>query len=354
MGSRFSPLLTFLDDRSSVAGLDEEGWSLLLAEARAGGLMSRLAVEFLADASTRIPDRVEPHLIAAVRQAEALQHDVMCELLWIGKALNALETRVILLKGAAYVAAGLPAARGRIFSDIDLLVGRPSIAACEAALMLGGWVTGHLDAYDQRYYREWSHEIPPLTHVQRGTTVDLHHSLVMPTCRIHVDSASMIEAAIPIAGTNWYRLSDEDIVLHAASHLLLNAEFDRGLRDLWDVDILLRHFGTHVPDFPDRVLARAAQVGLVDVTRQAFMLCRHFFGTRLPTPVSGSVGGIVLALLEMASNTRHPETRPRWQMVADWLLSLRELSLRLPPQLLLRHLLHKLSQGFERRQSPAL
>ena len=209
--------------------------------------------------------------------------------------------------------------------------------------MLGGWSTGKLDAYDQRYYRQWSHEIPPMTHLRRGTTIDLHHSLAMPTCRIKVDSAKMVAEAIPVDGHEfWWRLKDEDIVLHAASHLLLNSEFDHGLRDLWDIDSLFRHFLSNKPEFPDRLLSRAREVGLEAILRQTMALASRFFATPVPNALLPTrKTDPVSWLLTQSASTRHPETRPVLQQLADILLLGRELYLRLPTRLLAVHLWHK-------------
>ncbi len=340
-----SPLLNFLADHSSAAHLDAEGWSLLLAEARACGVMARvakvLAQDYPALLSSHAPPQVMPHIIAATRQSDSLANDVQRELSFLSDALAGVGTPTLLLKGAAYCAASLPAARGRIFSDIDLLVAPPFLAQAEAALMLGGWASGKHDDYDQRYYREWSHEIPPMVHLQRGTTIDLHHSLTMPTCRIRIDSRRMIEEAVALPGKgNWFRLKDEDMVLHAASHLLLNSEFDRGLRDLWDIDLLMRHFETTTPNFANWVLVRAEAVGLSRIVRSAFALCHRFFRTPLPGQALASSSSLMV-LLACSANTRHPQTRPRLQGAADQLLFMRELALRLPAHLLVRHLWHK-------------
>lgn len=349
-----SPLLNFLADHSSAADLDAEGWSLLLAEARVCGVMSRVASVLAAGTAglaTQMPAQVMQHMVAAMRQSDSLAHDVQRELTLLSAALADVDTPKLLLKGAAYCAAGLPAARGRIFYDIDLLVARPFLPQAEAALMLGGWAVGKQDSYDQRYYREWSHEIPPMTHLQRGTTIDLHHSLAMPTCRIHIDSERMIAAAVPLPGQgNWFRLKDEDMVLHAASHLLLNSEFDRGLRDLWDIDLLMRHFETTTPNFSHRVLARAEMVGLGPIARCAFSLCHRIF--RTPLPQEALAGRrLLLWLLTSAATTRHPQTRPRAQGMADQLLFVRELALRLPVHLLLRHLWHKATVGLNQKEN---
>lgn len=349
-----SPLLSFLADLDRVVSFDEEDWSLLLAEARACDVLPRVATRLLDGLGQEVvPARFRRHLAAAVKQGEALMQDVRREMVFVSRALAEVGAPLVLLKGGAYVMARLPPARGRTFSDLDILVRRSQLPEVESALLLGGWAASDVDEYDQRYYREWSHEIPPMTHRDRQTTVDLHHSLVMPTCRIQIDSERMIGDAVPVAGLkNWWRLCDEDLVLHAASHLLLNSEFHHGLRDLGDIDLLLRHFESLSPGFSDRVLERAHIVGMGLMAEQCFALCRHIF--RTPALATAEpIRGPMLHLLAAATSTRHPDTRPSWQPLAEFFLMLREVSLRLPPALLVRHLGHKTMQALTPAERPA-
>ena len=345
-----SPLTRFLRDRGVVGSFSAEEWSLMLAEARHAGMLARIARWILGSSMAgSVPPCHRDSLAAALVHSAAFRRDVQRELRSISSALVHVEAPILLLKGASYVALGLPAADGRIFSDIDLLVGDKQIRFVERELMLGGWITGEIAAYDDRYYRQWSHEIPPMTHTRRGTTIDLHHSLVMPTCRIAVNSSRMVNDAVRIAGSErFWRLRDEDILLHAAAHLLLNGEFDRGLRDLCDIDLLYRHFSSGSAEFAERLIARSAEVGLEAIVRQALYLAWRFFSTpaddrlllqREPTAF--------VRLVEKAVSSRHPDTRIRGQAMADWLLMVRELSLRLPPNLLLIHLMHKMWVGFQ-------
>ena len=320
----------------------------MLSEARQLGLLARIAHGV--DGSSlagNFPPRQQEHLRAAMIHSAAFRRDVLRELQFIRNALVRVKSPILLLKGASYVALGLPVANGRIFSDIDLLVAIEQIRFVESELMLGGWITGELDSYDDRYYRQWSHEIPPMTHTHRGTTIDLHHSLVMPTCRVAIDSLRMINEAVPIGGGEiFWRLRDEDMLLHAAAHLLLNGEFDRGLRDLWDIDLLFRHFSAACPEFPKKLMVRSTEVGLETILRQALFLSRRFFATPVDERWVGEESTLFVRLVEKAVSSRHPETRSSGQAMADWLLMIRELSLRFPPKLLLIHLLHKMWVGF--------
>lgn len=340
-----SPLMSLLAGGGHES-FDPEAWSLLFSEARRAGLMARLAASLRLD-QVELPERLQKHVTASLIEATAFQRDVLRELDHVQQALQGLGVPVLLLKGAAYVRLNLPAARGRIFSDIDIVVARESLGQAEASLMLGGWQTGKLDPYDQRYYREWSHEIPPMTHRRRGATLDLHHALVMPTCRVRVDSGKMLRQAVPIEGSPfWWRLQDEDMVLHAASHLMFNSEFERGLRDLWDIHLLFCDFASRSASFPERLFERAREVGLAEVIREALLLARTFLGTPIPENLLRGEAKMATRLIARAVYSRHRQTRPGSQWLVDTLLLGREMYLRLPNHLLLRHLAHKASVSF--------
>ena len=61
----------------------------------------------------------------------------------ISRALRDVGAPVILLKGAAYLAMQLPAARGASFSDVDVLVPKARLSQVESALLQRGWMTTH-------------------------------------------------------------------------------------------------------------------------------------------------------------------------------------------------------------------
>ena len=164
---------------------------------------------------------------------------VRWELNRIERALKHLQIPILLLKGAAYVAAGLPAARGRLVSDIDIMVPRQALDGAEAALQAAGWRPIKLDPYDQRYYRTWMHELPPLVHSERGTVVDLHHTILPPTSRLKPDPAKLWSAAQPLGTGPLHVLAPPDMVLHSAAHLFHDGDLRFSLRDLVDIADLL-------------------------------------------------------------------------------------------------------------------
>ena len=69
-------------------------------------------------------------------------HSIRREARFLRDALAPAGIPLILLKGAAYVVAGLPAAEGRLFADVDILVPRERLADAESALMLTGFAIG--------------------------------------------------------------------------------------------------------------------------------------------------------------------------------------------------------------------
>lgn len=342
---RESPLHLFLKHpRSDHWWGAAESSSLLIAEARGIGLLPRLA-SLLSDSPPSPENELlsfQAHFCSALIHASAFQRDVIRELGLIKQALAKVQFPVLLLKGAAYTLMDCGIARGRVFSDIDILVGANQIAIVESYLKAAGWFSANMTPYDERYYREWSHEVPPLTHRNRGTTIDLHHSLVMPTCRVKVDSEAMINDAVPLSVDGfWWRLKDEDLVLHAAAHLLLNGEFDRGLRDLWDIDALLKLFSSKRSDFFVTLKNRADKIGLAEVLADTLYLLKYFFDAPIPSNVPMSGGHIRRLLFRASLGTRHSETKSRFQLISDVLLAVREIYLRLPLKLMMVHLWHK-------------
>ncbi|HEY7787425.1 MAG TPA: nucleotidyltransferase family protein, partial [Casimicrobiaceae bacterium] len=98
-------------------------WEALIRRGREADLLGTLA--FRLNERGRldaVPAAPRAHLLAAQYRCRAQQVAVLREVDAIAAALNDLRVQVVLLKGAAYLLAGLPPSRGRLFSDIDILV----------------------------------------------------------------------------------------------------------------------------------------------------------------------------------------------------------------------------------------
>ena len=344
-------LVRTLRTPAAISGYALGDWDILVRQARAAGLLARLGHRLreqgLVDA---MPMEARWHFEAAETLA-AKQYTAVCwELQQIRAALAGLDSPLIVLKGAAYVAARLPAATGRLFNDIDILVPRESLPQVETALMLAGWHATGLSEYDKRYYRRWMHEIPPMRHVRRETVIDVHHAILPDTARYHPDSAKLRARAVAVEDIPGIRvLAAEDRILHSATHLFHDGELPHGLRDLTDLDLLLRDAAAD-SDFWPRLTARADELQLGRSLFYALRYVRHFLATPVPDKVMRAVdafspGRLTLALMD-GIFTRvlapdHASSADLFTPAARLAAFVRAHWLRMPLHLLIPHLARK-------------
>lgn len=352
MSDASSLLCGVLIEPASITTLELAQWDLLLRQAQKSGLAARLHALLTGDAlRAHIPERALLHLQAAATVARRQHEMVRWEVAQIEHALYEYGIPVVLLKGAAYVMAELPCARGRMFSDVDLLVPHPALKATELALFGYGWVSQGLDAYDTRYYRQWMHELPPLTHLTRKTVLDVHHTILPPTARLKPDPRKLLHDALPLDGyEDMYVPCPADMVLHSATHLFHEGEFGHGLRDLVDLDDLTRHFAAQDDDFWSALLARARQMDLCGPLYYGLRYAQRFLHTPVPAEVSDALraagpGRVMLplmdALFDRGLAPHHRSCDDLASPAARWLLYVRSHYLRMPMRLLLPHLARK-------------
>jgi hypothetical protein len=337
-----------LREPAVMAGFDAETWDRVIRQARAAGLLGRLGA-LASGFSRQLPEAVWRHLEAALTLAEQQRRAVNWELEQLSRTLAAVEGPVVLLKGAAYAAAGLPPAAGRIFTDIDLLVPQAQLDAAESALRLDGWFTSPHDAYDLRYYREWMHELPPMQHIRRQTLLDLHHSILPTTARRKTQPALFLAASLPLATFPRFSVPEPaDQVLHSATHLFHEGEWQHGLRDLVDLDALLRAYVSD-PAFWPHLLTRAETLNLGRPLYYALRYARRLLRTPIPeqaiTNCPERPGPIAAAAMDAlflpAFASAHAECRTFFSGIASFLLYVRSHWLRMPLHLLVPHLLRK-------------
>jgi hypothetical protein len=265
-------------------------WDLLLQQAQNTGLGGRLAdilrsAGILAD----VPARVRHVLAMAEVHTDKFRRQTLWEAKSMRAILHPLDQPVILMKGGAYIVRGLAAGRGRPLSDIDILVPRERLGAVENAFLTNGWHAIKHDSYDDRYYREWSHELPPLRHMRRGTVLDIHHTILPPTARYTVDGAKLLPAVQDIPGEpGLMTLQPVDMVLHNIVHLFADGAMENGLRDLVDLHSLLGEFRT-TPGFWRGLLQRAEELGLGRPLYYALDTVSHVLEFPVPLEVMAEV-----------------------------------------------------------------
>lgn len=344
-------LLAAFRQPATLVDLSLEDWDLLLRQARQANLQARLCwLVDVHDLMEQVPPRARQHLEWSRVVTERHTLAVQWEVLQIQHALVNVGVPVILLKGAAYLMAKLPAAEGRLFSDIDIIVPKSSLNTVEAALMLHGWASTHHDEYDQRYYRTWMHELPPMQHIRRMTTIDVHHAILPETANIHPDTAKLLAAAQQLEGYNDLKvLAPVDMILHSAVHLFHEGDLNNGLRDLLDLDGLLKTFGTTSGFWPTLV-DRAKEI---ELTRPLFYALRYttrLLHTPVPSMPLQSIkafgpGALTLWIMDQLYSRAlmpvHPSCSDWFTGLARVLLFVRGNWLRMPPLLLARHLFQK-------------
>ena len=334
-----------------VASLNSCDWDILIRQARRGDLLGRLyTVVQQNQLLTTVPESVRKHLLSAWALAQKHERDLRWEVNRIQHALNDTRIPIVLLKGAAYLMQNLPAAKGRFYADIDIMVPKVSLPAVEGALLIHGWMTGKLDSYDQKYYRKWMHEIPPMRHRRRQTVIDVHHRILPETTRAQPDAKKLFDASIPLKGNESLRtLAPVDMVLHSATHLFYESELDHGLRDLLDLHELFISFGDD-ETFWVKLTERAQEL---ELTRPLYYALRYTQGF-LSTPIPGQSirqvekegpNRLLLSLMDILYKRAlvpvHSSCDLYMTDLARWLLYIRGHYLRMPIYLLIPHLIRK-------------
>lgn len=341
-------LVNVLRDPITAQNLDEARWSSLIATARSANLLGALA-QSLQNAAVLVDRTAQRHLNGASQLSVRQHQSVVWELHQLQAALGQLSIPVVLLKGAAYGTAGHSVAKGRLFGDIDILVPRTAIGDVESRLMLNGWVTAKTSAYDQHYYRTWMHELPPMVHVRRGTVLDVHHTILPLTTRNRPDPEQIFARALPvgIAGLPALHVPcPEDLVIHSMTHLVHEGELHNGLRDLRDIDCMLRDFGD-LPGFWERFVRNATGNDLAGPVHLGLLLVGHFFHTPIPASVAdelSAANGLSWAprwLLKTYDTALLADQGTGVRMASNLALLviyIRSHSLRMPWPMLVRHL----------------
>jgi hypothetical protein len=345
-------LLAALTRPAAMASWSERDWDLAIRQARRSRLLPRLALDAGSlGLDSRIPKKAADMLAAERYAAAEHARYLSWEIGRVRRVFEGLGHPLILLKGAAYAAAGLPPARGRPSNDLDILVPEDALAEVEAALIAHGWRHVELSDYAQSYYRDWMHELPPLRHALRGTVIDVHHTILPRTGRVRPNARRLIADAVatPIPGA--FVLAPGDMVLHSAAHLFQDGHLHFAIRDLVDLADLMRHFGEDAA-FWDRLVARAA---LHDLGRPLFYAVRYatlLLGLEVPKAAQAAIGraappGLVLRLMDRLAPRAllpgDPDVRDTAGAPAALLLYMRSHWLRMPPWMLAAHLVRQAS-----------
>ena len=326
-----------LAERRDPAALAPGDWDGIIGVARSEAMLGTLAyrLEGAALPPTVAALFADQRMAAAVAQSQALWEAEMAR-----RALAPAGIEFVLLKGAAYAAAGMACAAGRQIGDLDILVLASDIRRAENELLNAGWEWVKSDPYDDHYYRAHMHELPPLIHAGRDRMIDVHHTILPRTHRITPDALILVSEALETP-SGFRTLNPAAMVCHCAAHMLADGDLQGGLRNLWDFHCLVLDFLEDDPDFYLTVIEEASVHGLVDVVKRAFRLSHRLYGTPLKTysrPLTlgfdrhGSDNLYIRRLLARDDWGRvtHPLLERAFYIRSHWL--------RMPPVMLAKHL----------------
>ncbi|MDR3530875.1 MAG: nucleotidyltransferase family protein [Rhodopila sp.] len=351
-------LMRSMRDPASITRLDAEALDDVLYAAHRNRLLARLehdlsGLGILQD----LPEAAQRRLASARIQAHVNAVTWRFEIDRVRRALAGLGIRIVLLKGAAYQRAGLPPARGRFSVDLDILVPAADIGRVEWTLINGGWEPAKMNAYDQHYYRDWMHQIPPLTHGKRGTELDVHHTIFPPVSGIRIASETLLADAVSVGDGLWV-LSPADMVLHAATHLFQENPAGR-LRDLLDLHDLLALFGPRAA-FWESLTGRARRLGLGRPLYYSLRYAADLTGTAIPAAVLAETeaafapNALQLRLMDWlvrSAIVARSSDRESGGGLARFLLFARSHWIKMPLGVLLRHTAVKLVHRMRERKA---
>jgi hypothetical protein len=295
-----------------------------------------------------LPQVVVDQLQGAMAMARARERLAGWELDRIAWAMgDDTSTPLVAMKGCAYILLDLPNAPGRLFADVDLMLAEGDLHQVEKVLNDMGWESAELTAYDDNYYRKWTHELPPLTHVEREVEIDLHHNILPRTARLKPGGDAILARSRRLPGSRYSVMAEEDIVLHAMVHLMYDSDLGDKLRDLVDIVDLVEHFAGGDDTFWRRLRSRATEL---DLRRPAYYSLRYanqLLDLELPEQVANEHAGwapmgIIVRLMDWlvprSLYPQHPDHVSQAAEFARSLLYIRSHWLRMPPWLLAYHL----------------
>ena len=335
-----------LVDPKSALQFNLKQWNDLVIILRHEKLLARFYLLLEDCGSTvRLPPQVKRHCENAKTLAAKQKAVVLSESKQLKRTFQCEDYRLLFLKGAAYTLSNTSASLGRVFSDIDILVPKQTIAVAERKLAIHGWLSKEVDDYDDRYYRQWSHEIPPMQHGTRGTVLDLHHNLVPPVSGKAIDMNKFLAiAGREIDGINV--LNEPGLFFHSAVHLFFNDDYSAAFRDMTDLYLLVK-------DQPESFFVSLFELHEVAGFRKesyiALKLLKIEYDVTLPIWVEEHIENSAVrisqrefALLKIAAGPKHSLLEQGECELHKTLAELRGLFLKMPFHILIFHSCMKL------------
>lgn len=337
-----SNLFLHPEEAKSVTPLE---WQSLILVLRKSQLLARFGLLFdSAEVLSALPQQVQRHFKNAITLAGKQRKQVQYESLQLVKFLNQKSIQLVFLKGAGYTLADNAPALGRVYSDIDILVKKHDLLSVEQNLAFTGWFAQELNDYDERYYREWAHEIPPLAHGVRGTVLDIHHNIV-PLVSGRSINVDVLLGYTQVLDSGIIVLNSAAMTVHSFIHLFFNEEFSSGYRDMTDLFLLMDNQNEA---YWQDVVTISTNIGFTKELALALRYAELYFGFNAPAFVKNAsvITNVRISLLEdfifkRVLAPKHPLVDVRWKGLAELLGLIRGHWLKMPIHILIPHLFVK-------------
>ena len=340
-------IFTLLSSPKNALDLSNHEWMLFIRVLRFELLLGRFAYLFepfvneITDNTLR--SYIKKHLNNAKVLADRQRLSVFYECSKLAESLSQVNTPLYFLKGAAYTLGKHQLANGRTYGDIDLLVSKEEITQAENTLHIFGWLSKEIDDYDEQYYRQWAHEIPPMAHSSRETILDLHHNIVPPISGRAPDMSAFLTGAVRTA--SGYILRPAALTLHSIVHLFLNEDIPHGVRDIHDIYMLLTEFSNET--YWQDLFSLAKEVNFITELKLAILVTNKLFDYEFKLPAGLTIEyskkeNWLAAIYVKALGPKHYLTSNTVKALSLALVYVRGHMQKMPLTILIRHSAFKL------------
>ncbi|WP_158971610.1 nucleotidyltransferase family protein [Paraglaciecola sp. L3A3] len=293
----------------------------------------------------KIPQQAQRHFLNADVLVANHKKQVMFEAAELQREIGDKQQYLIFLKGAGYTLSKTRVGDTRVYNDIDILSDKSSIDEIEKKLCLFGWLSEELTEHDEKYYRKWAHEIPPLRHGKRGTIIDIHHNIVPIISGRQLDANQFATHSVTTED-GFQILSFAAMTLHSLIHLFFNEDVKKGYRDIIDIHTLMTYHSEG--DYWQELLSLSKETGF---ELELFLACRYvqqILKTRIPEEITEQVAknipwniGYLDFVYKKVLLPSHPSCRPKFFALAEFLVLLRGHFQKMPLHILIFHLTTK-------------
>lgn len=350
-------LIKVLKNPKMMLELSSHEWNECLREAKIAGLAGRLASDAIyLDITEKLPLKVQNVFRSNTYNSQSSTRKIRWEINRVHRAMLGADEKVILLKGGAYIAEGLKCTHGRMSVDLDILVAKNRIDYAEEKFLAAGWEHQVENDYDQKYYREYAHELPPMVHPERYISIDVHHTILPVTSRVKPDIQKMIDDSVESLD-GFYVFSNVDMILHSVVHLFQDGEIRSSLRNLLEQHDMYSEFGQN-EEFWLKLVPRAIELGLTRSLYYSLHFTKNIFNTDIPKNVIDEInqfrpGTLTMWLMNwmvpaVISPTLGARGMNRW--ICQNGLYIRSHWLKMPPFLLAKHLTIKFFKNFTKKE----